>query len=811
MNAVRVEYISKGLFLGLWAYLALVEPSAEGFARVVGWTAAGLGLGLILGVGQQLVRGYRPGANPLGFLLMVLLDSPVVIYAGLIGGLGLGITYETDPPEGRNWLGYCALAGVVLGFGFHQLTQVQDRLWRVGLGLGIGGALVYLVVSYLEALPGLETVEQQRAFGVIILIGLPFFYVLTFCGETEESEVEIAALCAGLGIGLYLLKWATNLPMLGDKAAFLIPVALYFVYSTSWLVPLRVFKHNLRGFGYMYLGRVPQAIACFGRALQIDRTSELAASGLYALHRKVDVTKLDDRTVLLLNFDISLMIAADELIGDKPPTAAQRAEALRLLDLVERHKPALLPRADYLRAVALTHGKDFDAAAEALSRLLSPETPYTDPIARAKTLFDAWDLAVRLHPEIAKRLGEPELAKPGRRIEAIGAIERKLASSPNDGTAIELQRLAYQGLTENEFYAAVTDGPPADFNYDLVEQLGLALADDTDPARRERGAAYLRIAGRGLPARGPAIFTRLADLATAAGQPDDARSYLEQVKRAGLQVGPANLPADQKPLYSNALKKLSDDAEARKDFESAMADWRLFIEAGNNDIESLRRLADLHEKSGDILNALLVTERGLLHAKNDADLKDRRAAYYRDVPVERVAAVREQVSRWFDVDYCVRTAKSVADLAEPDAETLAWGLHLARLARAVRPESQAALLAEANLRGRLGETGERLKLLEDLREMPKGSGEDETAWYQATRLLGDAYLDELDRPDLAIACFNDYRNYAKSGAETLYRLGEAHEKKGDFAAAKKYYKAVTAFGGHPKYWDATEAVRRLEG
>lgn len=811
MNAVRLEYVSKGLFLGLWAYLALVEPPADVFARVVAWTAGGLGLGLVAAVAQQVARGYRPAANPGGFVLMVLLDSPFVIYLGLLGGLGFGVTNETDPPADRNWLGYCALGGAVLGVGFHQITQVTDRLWRIGLGLGVGGALVYLAVAYLEALPSLNTVAAQRAFGVTILLGLPFFYVLTLCGETEESEVEIAAVCAGLGVGLYLMKFAANAPMLGDKAVLLLPVTLYVLYATYYLPFLREFKHTLRGYGYTYLGRVPQAVACFGRALQINRRSELAAQGLYALHRKVDVTKLDDRTILLLNFDICLGIAADNLLGERPPTPAQRAEALRLLDLVERHKPALLPRADYLRAVTHTHGKDFDAAAAALRKLLDPETPYPDLTGRARTLFDAWDLAVRLHPEVAKRVGEAELAKPGRRIEAIAAVERKLATTPDDPTAVELQRVVYAGLTEGEFAAAAGTSPPAEFNYDRVEQLGLALADNPDPDQRDRGAAYLRIAGRGLPARGPAIFTRLADLATVAGRPDDARGYLEQVKRAALQVGPQNLPADQKPLYTAALTKLSADAAARGDFASAIADWRLVIEAGNNDVDALRRLADLHEKAGDVLNALLVTERGLLHAKTDPDLKARREKYYYSVEPARVAAVREKVAGWFDVDYCVRTAAKVVDMAEPDADTLAWGLHLARVARAAKPDSQAAMLSEAKLRLRTGDRDDALRVLEDIREMPKGSGDDETAWYQATRMLGDLYLDELDRADLAIACFTDYRNYSRSGAETLFRLGEAHEKKGDAAAAKKYFKAVTAFSGHPKYWDATEAVRRLGG
>src|SRR5262249_10742064 len=148
-------------------------------------------------------------------------------------------------------------------------------------------------------------------------------------------------------------------------------------------------------------------------ALRLDPRSKYAAQGLWALHRKVDVTKLDDETVGLLNYDFCLDIAQHLIFKDRAPSESERAEAGRMLDLVERNRPSLQPRVDYLRAVSLTHGKQFDEAAGYLARLLDPESPQGSGF-RDSVLFPAWDLALRLHPEIVKRLGARELAKPGR-------------------------------------------------------------------------------------------------------------------------------------------------------------------------------------------------------------------------------------------------------------------------------------------------------------------------------------------------------------------------------------------------------------
>jgi predicted Zn-dependent protease len=72
------------------------------------------------------------------------------------------------------------------------------------------------------------------------------------------------------------------------------------------------------------------------------------------------------------------------------------------------------------------------------------------------------------------------------------------------------------------------------------------------------------------------------------------------------------------------------------------------------------------------------------------------------------------------------------------------------------------------------------------------------------------YLDEYGRPDLAIACYKDYRDSQRSGADTIYRLAQAYEAAGDIPNAKRCYKLVMGYASHPRYWDASSALRRLD-
>ena len=852
----RNEYILKGVFLGLWAFVALqvaVDPTAIriDLPWVLGWMGGGLLVGLVLGTLRQLARGAKPWHNWGAFPLLVLLESPGFIYPGLILGLTAGVlsgrefaepwagqvagwfglTFadirhvvsanlpDDDPRKGKlpgDWLIHCVIGGAALGFVLYRLRLVADPWWRWGLGLAIAALLVYLGGEYVAKVPGLDDPAQAGAdarfnLGVYILFGLPFFYVLTFCGEAEESEADIMAICGALGVALHLMNFSGRFVNIGGAFPFLFPLTIYFVYSTRILPGWRVFKHVLRGFSYMNLGKFREAIYYFRRALALDPKSPLANQGMLALHNNLSLAKIesDPELVQVLDFALCLDRAEAILIGAKIPTATDRAEAERFLTLVEQKQPAYGARVDYLRAVSHTHAKEFDAAAETLRRLLNPETPYHQSV-RRQVLYPAWDLALRLHPELVRRLGWDELKEPGRRIEAIAAVERHLAENRNDADAGGVKRLLYADLSESEFVSAAANGPPADFNYDYVEQLGLALIDDADPDRRERGAAYLRIAGRGIPERGPGIFRKLADLAEQQGDKDLARSYLEQVKRAGLLVRPDRLAKEQREIYFGALRKLAEDADARGDFEAAIADLRLYLEGGGkNELETYRKLAELYGKAIDPMNALLMTETALTYNSTDPDLLKKKDSFYYSVTEDRLRLVKDKVSGYFDVAYCVRKAMAVLNSKSDDPEMLDWAVHLSRLAKVMQPASNGVRLVEARCLLRKGERDEGIRIIEDIREGKKGSGDEEEAWYAATKILGQLYLDELSRPDLAVRAFMDYKEHHKSGADTLYHIARAYEAQDDRPNAIRFYEAVTAYEAHPRYWDAKEALRRL--
>ena len=110
------------------------------------------------------------------------------------------------------------------------------------------------------------------------------------------------------------------------------------------------------------------------------------------------------------------------------------------------------------------------------------------------------------------------------------------------------------------------------------------------------------------------------------------------------------------------------------------------------------------------------------------------------------------------------------------------------------------------------EVSEAVAVFEEIRQnKPEkfASDEEEEAWFLAHRLLGDIYLDE--KPDQAVLCFQVYRNSERAGADTMFKLGRAYENLGDFARAAKFYEHVTAFEGHPLYYEAQEGIGRVRG
>ncbi len=805
MRQFQTEYLLKGIFLGLLLFVALQAPNWTQTGEVALWMLGGLLGGMVLAGVRQIRQGFRITSNVFAFVFFLLLENSFLIYAGILFGLASGALSIRRDPDDSSMLLTCVLGGAILGVLLGQLRSIRSPMYRMIAGLLGPAVIVTLAVLWLQRNDFFQV--DKHMLGWHLLLGLPFFYLLTFTGVEEESEVEIAALCVTLGLALFLMAPEDRVP----APAFLVPVILYFVYATRILPGLRVFKHTLRGFSYLEMNRIRQALLSFRRALQLDPQNQLANSGMWKLHRCIDIDKLSDdpETLELIDLDLCLNRVHMLLCGDRPPNAEQMDEARRLLDLVQRQAPPLRAQVDYYRVVLWLHRKDYDAAAELLERLLNPSVWSAEDPYRRAILFSAWRLALYLHPEMRRRVG-PQIDWEGRRMEAIAAVERQLAESPNDPVAQEMKLMLYNQLQEQEYqkWAASRDGIVPDFNHDYVEQLGLALIDD--PARWQRGAEYLRIAARGLSHRGPSIFNKLAEAAAKAGDREAQRNYLEQVKRAGLAYDPRRLDEEQRAIFYGVVKRLADEAAAAEDYDAAIADYSLHTQYERSGKETLRALAEVYAKKKDPLQALRVTEKALLYDAKDKDLLAKKDSYYYSVTPEQLKEVLDEVRSYFDVNYCIRKAKQILDNKEVDLDLLDWAQHLIELACLFQPKNLAVMVLAARVHLRRGERDAALQLLEDVREAKPSDSEEEEARYWACQNLGRMYLDELNRPDLAIGALLDFKKSTKSGADTIYHLGRAYEATNDIPRAIRCFEQVTAYEDHPRAYDAREALRRLK-
>lgn len=826
MHWLQTEYLLKGLYLGLVLYAALQQAALsqygwDALARVNLLALGGLILALLAAGLAKLREGYRVRGRLLIFILFLLLESPTLVYAGILGGTLGGIAWVQrtllgELPRLQELFVPTLGGGALAGLAFGSLRQVRHRPTRIGLILalaaGLAGGLLYWLGQFGD-LAHQYRLDERTVFAMQILLSIPFFYLLTFAGHEEETEIEIGIVCASLGLGLGILTYEH---VQYRSVAYLLPLVLYFGYTMKVLPGLRVLKHAFRGLSYARVGRYRRALQAFRRALQLDPNNRLARDGFWDVHRSLDLDLLanDPQTLALVDLDLCLQRAGSLLL--QPPRDTDSSplldEAYRLLDLVLRLQPAMRPAVDYWRAVAHTHARHFDEAATELEHILDPSHYGPGNPQRHNVLLSAWQLALLLHDELRRRVGHPQLALPNRRMEAIAAVERHLAEQPEDKTIWGLKRLLYQDVTETEYDAYAGAGMVAPhFDHEYVQQLGLALIDDN--ARWQRGGEYLRMAARGLPALGPTIFVQIAQAHQRAGHIDDARHNYELAKRAGVAVGQKNLADAERQAYFATVKLLGEDALAREDLDAAIEDYHLYAESERAGLETLRTLAGLHEKKGDALAAMRVTDQALVaYNSKDKDLLERKDRYYYSVMPEQIRARLESVRAWFDFEYCLRKARSILDGRSTDVEWLDVAHHLIQLALVVKPDSRIVKVLFAKALLRYGERSQAIATLEDVRN-PKpekfASAEDEDAWYQSCQLLSDLYL-EVSRPDLAIPCLIDFRQSSKSGARTLYKMGQAYEQLGDRVRAAKCYKQVTAYEGNPLTPDAYDALQRLQ-
>src|SRR5438034_2851247 len=500
------EYVLKGIFLGLLAFVALQETGWSQTGQVVLFTPLGLVVSVAIASWQKLRQGYQIRGRLPAFMLFSLLESPGTVYAGVILGLAIG-AFSIRRLESERLFLIIFVAGGLLGVVSCLLQLITNRWARVGSSLALAvGLIAGAWYGLHESSTFLTDQASRNQAGILLLLGIPFFYLLTFVGSAEESEVEIGAMSAALGLAIVLLAWQKRSY---QSSGLLLTLVLYLWYTVRVLPGLRVFKHVARGVSHSNIGRYRPALEAFHHALQLDPQNSLARESMARLHRTLDLDQMkqDEQTLALLDFDFC-MERVKSLLFEPGPSAAKLEEAHHLLDLVVSQRPALGPTVDYWRAVSHTHARQYEEAAADLERVLAGQSYSADDPNRRAILFEAWQLDLTLHPELERRVGTPQLALPGMRMEAIAAVERRLGDLPSDPAGWELKRILYSNLTEADYQSA-TDSVAADFDHDYAQQLGLALINDS--RRWRRGTEFLRIAARGLRSQGPSIFLQLAN------------------------------------------------------------------------------------------------------------------------------------------------------------------------------------------------------------------------------------------------------------------------------------------------------------
>jgi tetratricopeptide (TPR) repeat protein len=827
MRWLPTEYLLKGVYLGLILFAALQQsappeddgppPGSHTLAHVNLIILGGLAAALALGAVLKLREGYRAHGRIVVFLLFLLLETPTLVYAGILGGT-VAAVWLVLPPRSPELIGYCLAGGVGLGLALGLLRHIRRRGLRLGIIMLAAAALTAGFLAWFFDLFGTGTSGQKNTtlFGAQVLLGIPFFYLLTFAGVEEETEVETGAMCASFAVGLSILTH--GYPQL-RVVGFLLPAVIYIWYTIRVLPGLRVLKHAFRGISYAEVGRHRGALLAFRRALQLDPEHTLAREGFWNVHRTLDPAQLakDPATLALVDFDLCLQRVSSLLIAGTP-TPDQQDEARRLMDLILSQRQEMRPQVGYWLAVSYTHAREFDKAVAELHHLLDPDYYGAGNPQRLTVLAQAWQLALTLHPELRRRAGEPELARPGRRMQAIAAVERRLAAN-DDGGIEEVKRMLYHDLTEAEYEeglpapaagAPSPAAPSSTFDYGYVERLGMSMINDAD--HWKRGAEYLRLAARGQPSRAVTILVQVAKAHLRVEDQAGALPVFERARDTGRAYGVKNLSDAEQRAYFATVKYLGEVGLFRGNLDMAIENLRLYTESPDSGLETYRALAEAYERKGEPLLALRACEQALLYNAKDPDLTERKHRYYYSVLPDVLEANKDWIRPAFDVGYCVTRTRTILD--NPMFSDLEWidvADHLVKLALIMQPDNLSAKVLLARVQLRQGDRDGAMALLAKTRE-PKpenfASSDDEESWYICCQVLGDLYM-ETGRADLAVPCFLDFRKSIRSGAKTLFKLGQAYEQLGDVPRAVKSYKLVTSFDGNPLVYDAREAMRRL--
>jgi tetratricopeptide (TPR) repeat protein len=796
-----LEYAAKGAFLGLLFSIPASNADRQTALVAMAWPAGLFALSVV--VLAFRAGGFREPWPPR--LALALLHHTLPIYASILAGLALGVK---DP------VGFRALAfaggGIVVGIALRTALDPSARRMRLAGEVGWLAAVAG-TVGLLQRYHVVALTADPLVWTVVLLVGAILWYALLLAGQAEESELEIGLMFGAVAGALA----AAPLPMMARALAFLVPVSLYVVYAERIRRNVVAFKHGLRGLSYERQGDLRNALINYRLSLQIEPTSALAWHGNRRVHRKIDVANFRTDPDLFEMIDARECLSrAQSTLNSGEPTGDDLREAHQLLALVEQKRDDLpwTLACERLRLL-LANGQGDDAWTYA-ARLLPVDIDEVlgVPDYEAEAIFYVWAVALK-HPLLAGR-GSELLDDDRGLFSFISALERRLAQWKDDDDALGFRPFAYERVTWDAF-RRLQESRPGDplpwFGYDFCRDVGLAAANN-EPRDYDRAEELLRIAAVGLPEQRLSVFSVLAKIhETKTGEL--GLFWFQEIETHGEAIGVRNLPAAQKDVYYDAVRKLGDVARQNGDASAAVDKYEKLLDSPKAGLATLRTLQELHEQRGDPLAAIRPVETALLYNLDGKErgrwLAEKRRLYSQLDPRTTAERIAGGV-RWFDVNFCFDEAHRAFDAKEPAEKVERW----LSLAEAVGVKRR---LAIAYFRGRLKlRSGDMHGAAERLAEVCAAEPaalelpQPEKRYYDACRLLADLYLEDLGKPEEAYQLLKKVERWSGSGADTLYKLGLACEKLERPKEAKKWFEMLTnVYSDHPKAGEARAAIERL--
>jgi tetratricopeptide (TPR) repeat protein len=735
-------------------------------------------------------------------LLLGLIDHPRWIHGSVLAGSLAAAMLARAPAWGTACAGG---AGLFLGATVYLLRGLRDRRLRRWLST----ALVAAGIALAWAWPRLE-LPTPAASGFAASLGLLLvslvYYLLTFAGQSEESEYDVAVVCLGVCLSLAAL----DAPRTVRSLIVLLPATLYVFYCERVRRRLVVFKHAIRGMEHERAGRSREALIHYRLATQVDPKSAIASAGVWRVHRKLDLSNAAGDRDLWEMIDAGVCLDRARALAKKIDDPAAGEEALKLLDVAELREPGRRFEAAHARVQTLLGLRRVEEA-QAAARLAAAQTP-ADPAdaddREAAALFHVW--AGLMSDPALTAVGAEMTAEAKGAFDFLAVLEDRRRRATKDELADSFRPFVYRKLRLADVERLVEERSPRleaiDWRY--VRDVARDVAAE---GGADRAIELLRIAELGLPQERLSIWLELARLhessADGAGGEWRRRIFREGRDRGLERLG----EADRQAVFESA-RALAIEAEARKDDDAAIEAWELYSQSPKAGAATHRRLADLYSGKRDRLSAIRHVRKALefqLDEKDKALWLAELDRLYREISPQEVQARSAEAASYFDAGYCLRRASKLFEERAPSEEIL----HYLDLAAAVGVEHVLDvnyLLGRLHLReGRNEDAAACFQAVADNRPKRFRDESQARAYFRACRALGELLVERLDRPAEAVGYLRTFKDHVDSGADTLYLLARAYEKTGQTAQARKWYDMVLVYPSHPRAEAAKAALARL--